>query len=382
MTEAKKYFPIITYAVVLYLCLSNLNLVLSGASKIASVFMPLILGIAIAFVLNLLLKIIENKLIGGKNKLSRGKFIQKHKRMISILITYAIAISVIVIIILFIVPQVVDSSKTLISKLPEYGQKITAFGTSIYEDLGLTDETVTQLFGNFKEIFVGLSEFTATTLLTVFNVTMNITSGALNAFMGIIFSIYILAQKEKLIEIVSKVNRAFNSKKASEYLANLAWDSSRIFSKFVGGQITEALILGTLCFIGLLIFDIPYAPLVSVLIAITSLIPVVGAFIGTIPSVLIISMENPTQALFFVIFIVILQQLEGNIIYPKVVGDAIGIGGFWVFLAITVGGGLFGIVGMLLGVPMMAILYSVVRNAVNSRLANPKLTKTQSDISK
>lgn len=368
MSEFKKYFSIVTYAIILFIGLSHLDSVLGVLGKFVSVVMPLILGIAIAFVLNLLMRIIEIKLLSRNNKFLNSKFMQSKKRLISMLLTYALSISFIVVIIIFIVPQVVDSSKTLIDKLPGYADNVTLWGTELYNKLGLTESSLKDLFGNFKDVFSGLTEFTANTVMKLFSLTMGVTSGALNLLMGIIFSAYILAQKEKLIEMISKVNRAFNKKRVATYLSELAWDSNVIFSKFVGGQITEAILLGGLCFIGLLLLDIPYAPLVSVLIAITALIPVVGAFIGTVPSVLIIAMESPTQALFFVIFIVILQQIEGNLIYPKVVGDALGIGGFWVFLAIIVGGGLFGIVGMLLGVPIMAVLYSIVRKAVNARL--------------
>ena len=368
MENDRKPFILITYGVLLYLIVRNLTSVLSVLGEILSVFTPLIIGIGIAFVLNLLMSIIENKLLTRKIVEKNLKFISKNKRPFSLLLTYFITIVAVVMIILFIVPQVIESSKLLISKLPEYGQKITQIGTELYYDLGLSEEMLTELFGNFKNLFVGLSEFTANTLLKLLTMTLSITSGALNLLLGLVFSIYLLAQKEKLIEILSKVNRAFNKKRVAIYLQELGKESSFIFSKFVGGQITEAIILGSLCFIGLLIFGVPYAPLVSVLIALTSLVPVVGAFIGTIPSFLIIAMESPTKAVIFLIFILILQQLEGNIIYPKVVGDAIGIGGFWVFLAITVGGGLFGIMGMLMGVPLMAILYSVVKKEVDRRL--------------
>lgn len=368
MTEIKKYFPIVTYAILLYLGASNLNLVLAFISQILSVMKPLIVGIAIAFILNLLLKKFENNVFKNGKIFRKNKWIQKHLRLLSLLTTYLVTILIFVLIIIFIVPQVAESSKTLIDKLPEYSLKITDYGTELYFKLGLTDDIMSQLFDQFKDLFVGLSTFTANTLLKIVDVTIGITSGALTTLMGIIFSIYILASKEKLIEIISKVNRAFVPKKTAAYLSNLMDSVTNIFSRFVGGQITEAFILGSLCFIGLMIFGIPYAPLVSVLIGTTSLIPFVGAFIGTVPSLLIIAMESPSKALFFIVFILILQQIEGNLIYPKVVGDAIGIGGFWVFLAITVGGGLFGILGMLLGVPLMAVLYTVTRNAVNNRL--------------
>ncbi|MDH8679162.1 AI-2E family transporter [Fusibacter bizertensis] len=372
MAEFRKYFPIITFAVLLYLGASNLNIVLSFISKIISVLMPLIMGIGIAFILNLLLNKFEKNLFMKRKMFKNNKWLQNHLRFVSMVSTYLITILIFAVIIIFVFPQVAESSKTLIDKLPEYSDKIAKYATELYEELGLTDDIMNQVFSSSKDLLIGLSSFTAETLLKAVGVTISITTGALTTLMGIIFSIYILASKEKFINIISKMNRAFIPKKPANYLANLMENVNLIFSKFVGGQITEAFILGTLCFIGLLVFKIPYAPLVSVLIAVTSLIPFVGAFIGTVPSILIIAMESPSKALFFLIFIVILQQLEGNIIYPKVVGDAIGIGGFWVFLAITVGGGLFGVLGMLLGVPLMAVLYTVVRTEVNNRLAVSK----------
>ncbi|OJV65708.1 MAG: hypothetical protein BGO41_07695 [Clostridiales bacterium 38-18] len=364
MTVFKKYFPIVTYAILLFWGVMYYEVVGNLLSKLFSVLTPLIVGIAIAFVLNLLMKKIEKFVLSSK-KLEK---LHKKSRAISLLSTYLITLLVITLIIIFIVPQVAASAKTLIDKLPDYAVKLTDWGTDVYEDLNLSNDLTAQLFDNFKEIFVGLSSFTANTFIKVIDVTLGITSSALTTFMGIIFSAYILGQKEKLIRIVSDLNKALAPKKISKYLSELMQMTEKTFSRFVGGQLTEAMILGTLCFIGLILFKIPYAPLVSVLVAVTSLIPVVGAFIGTVPSVLIIAMESPSKALFFVIFIVILQQIEGNLIYPKVVGDAIGISGFWVFLAITVGGGLFGIPGMLLGVPLMAVVYSATSKAVKKRL--------------
>ncbi|HAS73578.1 MAG TPA: AI-2E family transporter [Clostridiales bacterium UBA8960] len=373
MKTFKTYFPIVTYAILLFLGFSNLDKVIAVLGHLLSVLMPLIIGIAIAFVLNLLLRMIESDHILNNKRLRSIHFVSKNMRAIGIMLTYTVTITVFVLMFIFIVPQVIDSSKTLIDKLPEYGRQITDFGTRVYNDLGLSEAIISEWFGNFKDIFVGLSEFTASTLITLFNVTKDVTSGALNLFLGTIFSVYLLAQKEKLIETASKINRAFNREDIAEGFESLGKETSHIFSRFVGGQLTEAMILGTLCFIGLILFKIPYAPLVSVLVGITSLIPIVGAFIGIVPSFLIIAMESPTQALLFLVFILILQQFEGNFIYPKVVGNAIGISGFWVFLAIIVGGGLFGILGMLLGVPLMAVAYTILRRVVNNRLKEKQM---------
>ena len=187
-----------------------------------------------------------------------------------------------------------------------------------------------------------------------------------------VFAIYLLLQKETLIRQLKKLIYAYMRKDFAEKLLKIAKTSNNIFANFTTGQFTEALILGFLCFIGMLILQIPYALTISVLIAFTALIPIVGALIGTAVGVLLILAVSPLKAVVFVIFLLILQQIEGNIIYPKVVGNSVGLPGIWVLVAITIGGSLWGIVGMLVSVPLVSVLYTILRDNVNQKLQEDK----------
>lgn len=371
----KKYIIIATYSIVLYLTLSNFSKVTEGLSYIIRIFSPLLIGIFIAFVLNILLNFFENTLL--KSAFKKSKLLGKHKRIISIILTFITMIILAAGFILYIIPQVVQSATTLIKMLPTYAISLQNTGLNLYQQLGLSDQIQNALVANLKDIALSLSNFTATTVNTIFNFSINLTYGVLNFMLGIIFSVYILFSKEKLIEILRKLNLVFIKKTFAETLIHVADESSKTFARFVRGQLLGSLILGLLCFIGMLIFKIPYAPLTSVLIAVTSLIPMFGAFIGIIPATFIIYMESPVKALIFIIFIIILQQFEGSVLYPKIVGDAIGLDGFWVFLAITVGGSVYGVVGMLFGIPIMAVTYTLVREATYKRLERRKGDKLQ-----
>ena len=193
-------------------------------------------------------------------------------------------------------------------------------------------------------------------------------SSVVSFVMSIIFAIYMLYQKEKLSKQALKVVYAYFSKEKADYLLKVGKTANETFSNFVGGQLLEACILGLLCFIGMSILKIPYALTSSVLVGFTALIPVFGAFIGTAVASILIVVVSPVKALWFIIFIIILQQIEGNIIYPKVVGSSVGLPAMWVMLAVIVGGSCFGMVGMLIGVPVSSVLYTLFRESVNEKL--------------
>lgn len=364
----KKWLIISTYMISLYLALSNIKIVAGALSYIMGIISPLVIGICIAFILNIILRFIENYLLQPLTK--KVEWIDRRKRLISVMLTYIFAISVIIMMILFIVPQVLESLKSLVEMMPGYGKELQIYANGLYEKLGLSQEIWDQLLANLNNVTSSLTKLTANTVNIVINFTIGLTSGVVELFIGIIFSVYILLSKEKLIEIVAKMNQAYMGQKVAKTLVHIMSEVNDTFSKFIGGQMLESLILGLLCFIGMVILKIPYAPLVSTLVAITSVIPVLGAYIGIVPSAFIIFMESPVKALIFIIFITILQQVENNMIYPKVVGKAIGLDGFWVLLAIVMAGKLFGIFGMLIGVPTMAVIYSLVRRATNKRIAN------------
>ena len=361
---------VLTYLVVLFWALTNGEKVLSWLGGILGLLSPLIIGIFIAFMLNPLLNFIENTVIG--RYFYHVKTLYRRRRLISVTLIYLITTALLVSIIFFILPQVVQSGQSLINALPKYAQSSYRLIHSILKDLRVSPQDVNEIFGSWEDIFKSLGEFTANAFEQLFHVTMNVASGVINFFMGVIFSIYILLYKEKLKNILHKLTSAFLSERVVYWLEDLAQEIHRTFQKFIGGQLTEAVILGGMCFLGMVALRLPYAPLISLLVGITSLIPLLGAYIGTIPSAFIIFMENPMQALIFILFILIIQQIEGNFIYPRVVGNAIGLDGFWVFLAIFIGGNALGILGMLVAVPSMAVIYTLIRQVTNRRLDSKK----------
>lgn len=206
----------------------------------------------------------------------------------------------------------------------------------------------------------------------VFNTTLGITSsivgGVMNLVLSLVFSIYLLLQKEQLGAQLKNVMLAFLPPQRVEKILSVGRLSNRIFSKFVSGQCTEAVILGLLCFTGMSIFSMPYAMMISVVVGVTALIPMFGAFIGAGIGAFLILMVDPMQAFWFLIYIVVLQQLEGNLIYPRVVGKSVGLPGLWVLVAVTIGGNLWGVMGILLSVPLCSVVYSLFRQLVRDRL--------------
>ncbi len=330
------------------------------------VLSPLIIGICIAFILNIALEFIEERML--KPLPAKAKWIHGHKRGISVVLTYTFAISMVIMISFFIVPQVVKSLKTLIDTLPGYSEAVQGYATNLYKQLGLSKEIWDQVISNFNNITSSVTKFTGNMVNALIGITIGLTSGVIDFFVGLVLSIYILLSKEKLINSLKKLNRAYLSERAARRVTYVMGEINQTFSKFIGGQLLESLALGLLCFIGMLILRIPYAPLVSTLVAVTSVIPVLGAYLGIVPAAFIIFMESPIKTLIFLIFITVLQQIESNLIYPKIVGNAIGLDGFWVLLAIVMAGKMFGLIGMIIGVPAMAVIYTIVRRDTNKKL--------------
>ena len=359
----KKIILLITFAVVLFVSLQNLNIVLDITIFIISLFVPFILGIVIAFVLNVLLKFIENKLL--KNMPEKNF---KLKRAISLILTLIIVVGFIIFLLFLIIPELKNAITIFIDNIPIYQEQLLEFATkfnlstetidSIRVSLNSLWESILSLFKNNSSDFIEIT----------LGVTTKVLSGITNFILGLVFAVYMLADKEKLIRQVKKLLDAFIPKKKIKKIIEIEKLSCDIFSKFIVGQVTEALIIGVLCFVGMLILGLPYASTISVLVGFTALIPVFGAFIGTAIGAILIFVVDPIGALIFIIYIIILQQIEGNLIYPKVVGSKVGLPGIWVMLAVLVGGSLGGIVGMLIGVPLCSIIYVLLTNYVNKKL--------------
>ena len=365
--KVKESLIVGTYIVVLAFLLLNVKGVTMVLGNIMVIIKPIIIALAMAFVLNILMRIFENKVFFFLDK-QKSKFLRNLKRPLSILATFLFVIGMIVGITLFVIPQFIESLSTLIDAVPGYLNSFEAMLDKHLSSIELMKVIQDSVIDAWKEVLQVVGQLIGKSVTGILSVTVNITNMIFNFVVALVLAIYLLANKEKLILQSKKLLFAFLKKDVVEKILEVGRLTNVTFSSFIGGQCTEAIILGILCFIGMNIFKMPYALLISVLISVTSLIPVFGAFIGTIPAVFIILIINPIKAIWFVIFIIVLQQLEGNIIYPKVVGSSVGLSAIWVMVAITVGGSAFGLIGMLIGVPTVSVIYQLVSNATNNKL--------------
>jgi predicted PurR-regulated permease PerM len=333
-----------------------------------SIVKPFLIGIAVAFVLNLPMKFFEDKVISKILEKSKIKKMEGAKRPLAIIVTLIVIIGVIVGLILFVIPQLIESGSTLIKNIPSYATSLQEVMSKYMGSTEIFNQVSEKIYSMGSDFLNIIGQVTGTLISQILSITIGVTSTIINFFMGVLIAIYILISKEKLSMQVKKVLYAFMEKDKVLKILKVAEISNYKFSKFVIGQCVEAVILGGLCFIGMLIFRMPYALLVSTIISITALIPVFGALIGTIPTAFIILIVNPMQALWFIVLIIVIQQIEGNLIYPMVVGNSIGLSALWVLFAITIGGSTFGILGILIGTPLFAVIYTVFGTITNNRL--------------
>lgn len=373
----KKLLLIITFTVLLYLGLTNLSKVVNVTKSIIGIMSPFILGLCIAFIVGVLLKFIEEKWDRVFKK-TKSNIIYKLKRPICICISFALIIGAIFILIFMIVPEVGRTVSEIAQIIPFYMQRLENWWNQMSKELENIYVTIPAIEIDWKQAGATIVDFLTRGSKSIFSTTVGITTsifgGVFSFIVGFIFSIYILFQKENLCRQIKKIFYAYLKEDTVKSILNIAKMANVTFSKFVTGQLTEAIIIGLLCFIGMNIFSMPYATMISTLVGFTALIPLVGAFIGTAFGGIMILMVDPMKALWFVVFIIILQQLEGNIIYPRVVGKSVGLPGMWVLVAITVGGSLLGIFGMLLSVPTCSVLYALLRQSVNKRLSEKSIS--------
>lgn len=372
--NTKKIIFIVVIAVLLYWGLQNLSLLGNAISTLLNILKPFILGACIAFILNVIVNLIENKLMksGKKNRKKKSIDLSKIRRPISIVLSILILFAVIFFVIFLVIPSLMDTISSIKTYIPGIATNTQNW---IYEMLNNYPE-VNNMITNIdidwnnidKETMNLLQSWVTTILSSSVSILVSIFSGLTNFVIGLIFAVYILLQKEKLGVQFKKLIKAYLSKKMEQKTLKLCATANNAFTKFITGQVTEAFILGVLCFIGMLIFGMPYALTISVLIGVTALIPIFGAFIGAGVGFLLIAVQNPALAVGFVIYIIVLQQIEGNIIYPKVVGNSVGLPGIWVMVAVTLGGALWGIMGIAVSVPVASIIYALLRENVNNRL--------------
>jgi len=336
------------------------------AGFIGAVFgaaVPLFIGGMIAYLVNILMRFYERHYFPKKQK----GFPVKSRRPVCMLGAFLTLVAIIVLVVSLIVPQLVSCVQLLLSAVPGLIEKLVAWAGS----LNLFSEETFQILQEFDwksrigEIAKVLTSGVGDVMNVVLNIITSVISGTVTAFLSIIFSIYLLGSKDKIGSQIKRAGRRYLPQslyRKGEYVVQVLDDA---FHRYIVGQCTEAVILGALCTVFMLVLGLPYATMIGALIAFTALIPVAGAYIGAGLGALMILSVSPIEALVFLVLIVVLQQLEGNLIYPKVVGASIGLPGIWVLAAVTIGGGILGIFGMLLGVPLAAALYRIVRDDVS-----------------
>ena len=363
---------LITFAVLLFWGLYNISAVTKVLGKLLDLLSPLLLGICIAFVLNLMMAALERLWDRALAKWD-SRWSRKLKRPVCLTLTIVLFIGIIFAIFFILIPRLEEAGSTLVANIPTYvtqiqawWENLSAFGAKhgvTLPELSLDADSVKNTITGF------LQEKGDSVVNTTMNITASIVGALVNFLLALVFSLYLLAQKETLLAQSKRLLRRSLPQKAADRLLRLLSLSNNAFSSFVTGQVTEAFILGTLCCLGMLILRLPYALPVWVIIATLSLIPIFGAWIGAATGAFLIVFQSPIKALTFLIFLLILQQVEGNLIYPKVVGKSVGLPGLWVLAAVTLGGGAFGVLGMLLGVPVCSIVYSLVQEFIRGKPA-------------
>ena len=366
----KRILLLVACAIILYWGLNNLSTLGKLLGSFFSLFSPLLIGVGIAYVMNLLLKAIE-RLWDMALKKAPELWRVKLKRPICLTATMLLFLGIIFAIFFILIPRLEEAGSTLIANVPGYITQIQNWWESLVDFAAEHGVTLPELSMNVEDATKFISKILSSDSSNVVNTTIDITTSILGALVNIllalVFSVYMLAQKETLISQSRRLLLAALPRKAGQRTMHILKLTNNAFSSFVTGQVTEAFILGSLCCIGMLILRLPYALPVSVIISFTSLIPIFGAWIGAATGAFLIVFVSPIKALTFLIFLLILQQVEGNLIYPKVVGKSVGLPGLWVLAAVTIGGGIFGMLGMLLGVPICSVIYALVQDFIRSQ---------------
>lgn len=367
----KKILLIVTFGIVLFLGLQNISAVAGVCGAALNLLMPLIIGFCVAFILNVLLKVVEERFFAPLNRKSSPLW-SRIRRPICIILTLGIIVGILFILIFMIVPELKRAFGLLIDNMPRYAEQVKVWIAQAAAFLKVDASTLTNLEIDWEKLSATVLDYlkrdSGKLVNTTVGITTSIFSAIFNFILGVVFSVYILMQKEKLGSQGTRILYAFLPQRWAEKILHICVLSNKMFSRFVTGQCMESVIIGILCFIGMVIFRMPYAPMISVLVGFTALIPIFGAFIGTAIGAFLILMDSPMQAVWFVIFIIVLQQVEGDLIYPRVVGSSVGLPSLWVLLAVTIGGSVWGIMGMLVSVPICSVLYCLMRDIVGMRL--------------
>lgn len=378
----KKIRELIVFTALLVVALWKFDVVLGVLKTIWDIIFPFVLGGAIAFLTNVPMSFLEKKIF--ENVKNKNKIVRKLKRPISLILTIVLVVGVIALVMFGVIPQLTRTMGTLVTSIndfiPQMQSWIGEFFHNNQEIMNLVDQIEFDPDQAIKWGISLLGNGAGNMMNTTMSAVGSIVSGVATFFIAFSFACYILFQKEKLHIQIRKVFFAFLPRQKADTFLKVCSLTYRTFANFLAGQCLEAVILGSMFVVTLSILRMPYALLIGILIAFTALIPIFGAFIGCAVGSFLIFMVNPQQAILFVIVFLVLQQIEGNLIYPHVVGESVGLPSIWVLAAVTIGGNLMGIVGMLVFIPLLSVLYTIFREFVYLRLKKQNIkqvTKTE-----
>lgn len=349
---------VLLLAILFYVGLNHIDVVTVRLRGFMNVLSPFIVGFAIAYLLNTPMCFFERKLFAGI----------RFKRALSILLVYVLAFAVVGVLLGLIIPQVVQSVKDLAGNMQGYLTSLDELVQDLTVQFDLDPQGINDMFGNFSSTVSDLSKKVTEALPQILDVGFAIGTGVISGITAVISSIYMLAGKDRLVPQLKRLLYATLPKRRSDRLLNICNHANRVFVGFINGKIIDSAIIGVLCFFLCLILRIPYPMLVSVTVGVTNVIPFFGPIIGAIPCFFILVIVDPWASLRFFAMVIGLQQFDGNILGPKILGDSTGLSAIWVLISIVTCGGLFGFPGMILGVPTFAVLYALVRDWVNGRL--------------
>lgn len=362
----RKIMLLITFTVILFIGIEKINAIAGTITYIFGLIFPFFLGAVFAFALNVPMRFYEKKM---EKYWIKGDKWKKQRRRLSFLLTILTVAGILFVLSFLVIPQITKTVRQLIDNIPHFNNNIEIWTENLSAQIPQLDKVLDIKAINWDSIgdkaITMLQKSLGNMVNSTFGFISSVVSGMVSFFIALVFGCYILFQKEELAVQAKKIVYAFLPAEKADYVLNICRLSDNTFSRFLIGQCTEGVILGTMFVVSMLIFRLPYAMLIGVLIAVLSLIPIVGSFIGCFIGAFLMLMDSPMKAVIFVILFLVLQQIEGNLIYPYVVGNSVGLPSIWVLFAVTVGGRLMGVGGMIIGIPVVSVLYTLFAQYVH-----------------
>lgn len=354
-------------AILFFTILNKFKDIKRAIQFIITILFPFLLGIGIAFILNNPEKWVENKLL-------KNVPLQKnHKRILATLIVFILAIGFLILFFSIIIPNTVDSVRQFSTNIAVYSDTFISYTKDFAYRMNISEKQVEQMLINF-DITKKITSIVTESIPKIASYSYSFVKGFINLILAFVSAFYILLDRETLVKGIKKLNYSLFDKNFANNLTLWTNDAKTVFEQYIVGNIIDSFIVGVLCYVVILFLKIPYTNMIALIIGVTNVIPVFGPFLGAIPVIIILCLIDPLSALIFAIVIFIIQQIDGNIIKPIVLGDKLGMSGFWILFSVTVGGALFGVVGMFLGVPIFALIYAGIHDYITVRLRHKKIT--------